>query len=314
MLDPRRLRACLVVMLAAAAPYRALGAQQESVRTATEQSRPGRCAAGLVAVEARGYVPLPNGDVFCPLIADPKGLQSYVSYLRGNAREFATDVGSVGISDAFGLLRFAATRPGDGVQISLTGGVFAQFDLDTHSYDLINADYVIGLPITMRAGDLSARVRVYHQSSHLGDEFLLRSEHPERENLSFEAIEVLVSQDVSALRVYAGGEYYVNREPVALPRKLGHAGVEFRPPASFRFGTLGTARFIAATDVKVVSEDDWTAGVSARAGIEVGRARESGERSRRWSLLYEFYDGPSPYGQFFQSNVRLMGVGAHFTL
>lgn len=314
MLRSRRLRACLVVTLIAAAPHRSLVAQQQSAPEATERSKPGRCAAGLTADETRGYVPLPAGDLFCPLLADPKGLQSYVSYLRGDADEFATDVGSVGVSDGFGLLRFGSTRPGDGVQISLTGGVFAQFDLASHSYDLINADYVIALPITMRTGDFSARARVYHQSSHLGDEFLLRADHPDRENLSFEALDVLLSQDISALRVYAGGEYYVDREPVALPRKLAHGGAEFRPPASLRFGNVGTARFIAAVDVKMVSEREWTTGVSARAGVEIGRARESGAPSRRWSLLYEFYDGPSPYGQFFQDNVRLMGIGVHFTL
>ena len=32
--------------------------------------------------EATGYVPLPRGDVFCPLLADPKGQRSFVSYIR----------------------------------------------------------------------------------------------------------------------------------------------------------------------------------------------------------------------------------------
>jgi hypothetical protein len=154
---------------------------------------------------------------------------------------------------------------------------------------------------------------VYHQSSHLGDEFLLRAERPDRENLSFEAVELLLSQDVGALRLYAGGEQFVDRQPRNLPERLAHGGVELRPPGGLRFGTVGTARLVAATDVKIVAaDDDWNVGVSARAGIEVGRGREGGVPARRWSLLYEFYDGPSPYGQFFQRDVRLMGAGFHF--
>ena len=307
-------RPIAALLLCAAASTPRLAAQETPSDAAVAASRPSLCGAGIPEAEARGYVPLPRGDVFCPLLADPKGVRSFVSYLRGDADEFAEEVGSVGIADVFGLLRFGGRRPGNGVQLSLAGGVFAQFDLGTSSYDLINADYTIGLPLTLRVGGTSARLRVYHQSSHLGDEFLLRSEHPERENLSFESLELLLSQDVAVLRVYAGGEYFLNRNPESLPRKLAHGGVELRPPAALRFGTLGAVRFVAAGDAKAVEDDDeWDVGVSARAGFEIGRAREGGVPSRRWSLLFEFYDGPSPYGQFFQRDVRLMGVGMHFT-
>src|SRR3954466_5918622 len=34
---------------------------------------PSRCAVGIPQDETSGYVPLPRGDVFCPLLADPKG-------------------------------------------------------------------------------------------------------------------------------------------------------------------------------------------------------------------------------------------------
>ena len=55
----------------------------------------------------------------------------------------------------------------------LVGNVYAQFDLNRPSYDLINADYLIGLPLTFRFDRFSGRARLYHQSSHLGDEFVL---------------------------------------------------------------------------------------------------------------------------------------------
>ena len=302
--------ACAIAPLLSAPP---LAAQDES--SMRERALMRGCVPGIPQEEARGFVPLPSSDVFCPLIADPKGVSSFVSYLRGDAEDFATDVGSVGISDSFGFFRFGGSRRGNGVQLGLSGGVFAQFDLGTSSYDLINADYIIGFPLTMRKGGTSARLRVYHQSSHLGDEFLLRSEHIDRENLSFEALEAMLSQDVGPLRLYAGGEYFLNREPRTLPRKLAHGGIELHPGGALRLGTLGAVRLVAAGDVKVVSEaGDWDTGISARAGIEVGRARDGSTSSRRWSLLYEFFDGPSPYGQFFQNDVRLSGVGFHFAL
>src|SRR3954470_9694554 len=82
---------------------------------------PTRCAVGIPESEASGYVPLPRGDVFCPLLADPKGQRSLVSYLRETGDDGDMDLGSVGISDAFGLLRFGGSKPGNGFQVSIAG-------------------------------------------------------------------------------------------------------------------------------------------------------------------------------------------------
>jgi len=278
------------------------------------ESYPARCGAGIPASERAGYAPLPRGDVFCPLLADPKTARSFVVYQRGDAGDFAADIGAVGIADQFGFFRVNGARGGDGVQLGVAGGVFAQFDLGVRSYDLLNADYVIGIPLTLRRGAFSLRARVYHQSSHLGDEFLLRPDPPARENLSFESAELLLSQDAGALRVYVGGEHFFRRAPSTLAARLLHGGAELRPRAGVRLGSVASARFVAGADVKAVRDSAWRAGVNVRAGFEVGRPREGDLAGRRWSLLAEFYDGPSPYGQFHQSHVRLTGVGFHFTL
>jgi hypothetical protein len=192
--------------------------------------------------------------------------------------------------------------------------VFAQFDLATTSYDLLNADYIIGLPVTFRHGWFSTRVRIYHQSSHLGDEYLLREppDRQDRENLSFESLEWLLSADASAFRLYAGGEYLFHRTPDDLEQYVAHGGLELRP--DFRvipLGSLGGFRFVAAGDVKSSGEHDWKPAVSARAGLEYDRAGKT-TAARRWGVYAEFYDGPSPYGQFFREKVRLAGFGFHF--
>jgi hypothetical protein len=284
---------------------------------AAQVPAPTRCAVGIPESEESGYVPLPRGDVFCPLLADPKGQRSFVSYLRERSNDVDIDVGSVGISDAFGLFRFGGSRPGNGFQVSLQGSVFAQFDLDASSYDLINADYVIGIPITMRSSAFSMRFRLYHQSSHLGDEFLLREDNPKfvRENISFEAAEMILSIDGGPFRVYGGGEYLLRRDPSDLERYVAHGGVELRPSRRLvRFGTVAGMRFVAAGDFKASQEQDWKPSVSVRTGFEFDRPRDTDPPSRRWGLLFEAYTGPSPYGQFFRNDVTQIGVGIHFTL
>lgn len=283
------------------------------------QSAPARCGVGIPANEQTGYVPLPRGDVFCPLVADPKASRSFASLLRHESgddlQDAELDIASIGIGDAFGLGRWNGGRPGDGVQFALTAGVFAQFDLGTSSYDMLNADYVVGFPLTIRKGWFSTRLRVYHQSSHLGDEYLLREppDRQDRENLTFEAVEWLLSADGGPLRFYGGGEVLFHREPEELGRYVAHGGAEFRPePRILPLGSLGGFRFVGALDVKSSEEQDWEPAISARGGLEYDRAGGTDATARRWGIFAEFYTGPSPYGQFFREKVRLMGVGVHF--
>ena len=287
----------------------AMGAQ----RAPSAEAYAVRCGASAVASDGTRYVSLPRGDVFCPLLADPKAMRSFVSYQRGDASDFARNIAAVGIADQFAFFRINGAN-GDGVQLGVSGAVFAQFDLAAPSIDLLNADYQIALPLTMRRGGVSSRVRIYHQSSHLGDELLLRPEPPERENLSFEAVDGVVSMDVGFVRVYGGGEHYFGRDPVTLPRSLLHTGFELRPRAMARFGNVVTIRTIGGADLKAVKDSDWRVGVNVRAGLEFARPREGEQTGRRWCLLADFYDGLSPYGQFFTSDIRLVGIGLHFSL
>ncbi|MCC6316727.1 MAG: DUF1207 domain-containing protein [Gemmatimonadaceae bacterium] len=275
-----------------------------------------RCGLRIPSTERSGYVGLPSGDVFCPLLADPKGLHSFLSYQRTiGENDSLSTIGSVGIADQFGIARWNGATPGNGVQLSLAGGVFAQFDLGAPSFDLLNADYVVGVPLTIRRNAFSTRLRVYHQSSHLGDEFLLRAADSGRVNLSFEAAEAILSIEGPLLRLYGGGEWLFNRSPDDLEPVVAHGGAELRTTRSLiSLGTAGGLRPVAAIDLKASQEQDWKPSISIRAGIEFERTRGADPPSRRWSLLFESYTGPSPYGQFFREKIQYMGLGAHFQL
>jgi hypothetical protein len=216
-------------------------------------------------------VGFPEDQIFCPLLADPKEARSFMSFLRGTFRSLddpsgeGTSIASVGIGDSFGLVRFGGPDAGEGVQLDVVGSIFAQFDMGAPSNDLINADYIIGVPLTFRRRGFSLRAKLYHQSSHLGDEYLLRDEEIVRENLSFESVELLVSQELGALRAYVGGERIFRREPDTLPDSLFHTGVEFRT------GRARKVQLLAGVDLKTTELHDWSPGVSARVGMEVGR-------------------------------------------
>src|SRR4029079_7123906 len=273
-----------------------------------------RCGTGVHEGEATGVVLFPHDQIFCPLIADPKEPHSFASLLRGTFRSIGnptgedTTIGAVGLADHFGLVRWGGPSPGEGAQLDVVGSIFAQFGLDTPSNDLINADYIIGLPLTFRRRGFSGRARLYHQSSHLGDEFLLSEEDITRQNLSFEALAFLLSQEIGPLRVYGGAEHLLHREPDTLVERFLHFGAELRT------GRAGSVQTVAGVDLKVTNQEDLSPAISGRAGIQAAHSGAAGHPARIVSLLLEIYNGPSPYGQFFQDDISYVGVGIHFGL
>jgi hypothetical protein len=273
-----------------------------------------RCGTGVHEAEAEGLVLFPQDQIFCQVLADPKEPRSFVSFLRGTFRSLddpsgkGTNIGSVGLGDSFGLVRWGGPSPGDGVQLDVVGSIFAQFDLGTPSSDLINADYIVGLPLTFRRRGFSTRIRLYHQSSHLGDEYLLRASAIERENLSFESVDFLLSQEIGPLRMYGGGERVFRREPDTVAARLFHGGVEFRTARA------GPLQMVGGVDLKTTERHDWSPAISGRVGLEVARSGPGGHPARLVALMLEMYQGPSPYGQFFQDDVSYVGIGLHFGL
>jgi hypothetical protein len=236
-------------------------------------------------------------------------MRSHLTILRGRlpAETRARTVGSVGIADGFGLVRLGGRARGDGVQLGIEGSVLAQFDLGTHSADLLNADYLVGLPITFRRGALSGRLRVWHQSSHLGDEFLAHAgAQVANQGLSFEAVEAIVSDELGPFRVYGGGEHVLEASPSTLARWGGRVGAELR------LGPVLGPRFAAALDVRATEQRGWTPGYSARAGLELAHGEGPAHPPRVMSFLAEYYDGPSPFGQFYGDRSRTFGFGLQF--
>jgi hypothetical protein len=245
---------------------------------------------------------LPIGDVFRPLLADPKQPQFFVSLNRFESSGARYTMAAVGFGETFGLYKFLGSRDGNGLQLSIEGALFAQFNLNTVSYDLVNADYTVGLPATYRYGDNSLRFRFYHQSSHLGDEFLQGFNPPERVNLSFEAVELIYSREWRGWRVYGGGEYLIHKEPVDLKPLSAHWGLEYRGGKPL----VWNGRLIAGVDMKSLEEHDWAIDTSVAAGLEFGHPNPG---QRRLRVMATWYKGFDPHGQFYENEAEYFGLG-----
>jgi hypothetical protein len=140
-----------------------------------------------------------------------------------------------------------------GLQLNLEAGVFMLLDFNSQSAGVIDADYRIGTSVDFRPPapfweHLSLSVGFFHESTHLGDEYVLSAATIQgsgppaanaqlnyRANPSYEAVPVTLSVDVPfgeshlSARGYGGVEKYFDSElPNAMFPSVWKLGAELR--------------------------------------------------------------------------------------
>ena len=248
----------------------------------------------------------PVGDLFEPLVADSKQPAFYMSFYSLSWDLENTTVGAVGFGETIGIYRWADPGDRNGFQFSMSAGVFAQFDMETNSMDVVNADFVVGPALSFREGIFSARARLYHQSSHVGDEYLINNKNAVRDrlNYSYESIELLGALDIGDFRPYAGGEYVVRRDPNDLDRRSMQFGIDYRSEEKI----LLDGRLVGGFDFQTFEQHDWNPSGSLKVGLAYGE-RGCGNRNVRFML--EAYRGYMPFGQNYNLDVYWFGFGVY---
>jgi hypothetical protein len=250
---------------------------------------------------AGGVELFPEPRLFAAPMADPRWPRFAVGYQRYVDDVELRNVAAVSFGESFAVVGGPGPFSGRW-EVGIQGGVFSVFDLDSASFDLINSDFIGAVTTSYRRGRFSGILRVLHQSSHLGDEYLLRS-NVDRVNLSFEEVSALVGCDLfGMLRVAFGGGYIVHREPSDLRPGSVQLNLDFVSPYTFAAGHL---RPVAAVDLQFREETDWSIDRSIVAGLQLEASRSS-----RIGLqgMIEYYGGSSPNGQFYVREIEYVGL------
>ena len=250
---------------------------------------------------------LPHGLLVAPFHADPRWPHFSMAYRQVTLGQ-PSDTGSANMGETFALYRNAAPLDGQW-EISVQAGVFSIFDMSSPSgsADLISADYTVGLLTSYRTGPFSGFLRWHHQSSHLGDEYILNSQPPvNRVNLSFEELDLKLSYELfSWLRIYGGGGILVSRSPSDMNQGTSQVGTELTSPWTF-WG--GKARPVAYADFQANGRSNWDVASSVMTGLQFENARIG---DRRLQVLGEYFYGPSPNGQFYTQKTEWFGLSFH---
>ena len=242
----------------------------------------------------------PRVSLFAPLSADPRWPKFALAYAHYFGDSQFSHVGAAEAGASIAIVQRKARRRGSW-EVGFQGGIFAIFDFGAPSADLVNADYLGGLTFSYSLESFVFFTRIYHQSSHLGDEFLLNNE-VERINFSFEALDAIVSYLPQPwARVYAGTGAIVRVEPSDLERWSIQTGAEFRPVTS---KSKVRVQLLVAADLQLWQQNDWVPDASFVAGATLDPI---GESSYRVDFLLRYYIGRSPNGQFFTERIQTLG-------
>jgi hypothetical protein len=146
---------------------------------------------------------LPELSPFFPtMLAQPHILGYSVGY-RSSDKIFRSSL-PISIGDQFSIYQFKLHTNGH-LYLGIEACVWAIFEAKTKSLSLINADYFIAFPLTYIYRNFSARFRLFHESSHLGDEFLLDHSDIERFNPSMEGLDLSLAYELTDKFVVFGG-------------------------------------------------------------------------------------------------------------
>ncbi len=154
-------------------------------------------------------------------------------------------------------------------------------------------------------GALAVAVRLYHESSHLGDEYADHFAAP-RIDWTREYAMGWVGVPVGPLTV-RGALGWVLHDQLGLRRGLAEAAVDYRS-GDFLVGGM-PARWVGGVDTQSAADVDWQWSTSARVGLELGPMV-----GHRVSFSIVGHTGLSTQRQFYSLRSRYLGGEIRFDL
>jgi Protein of unknown function (DUF1207) len=223
---------------------------------------------------------------------------------RGESRFGSDTEAEVALGENFPLLMLqGGERP---IALGIGSQVYARFSLSDPKSALISHDWVVGVNATAALGRWDITVELYHESSHLGDEYGDR----------FGVNRLDWTREVSAVWVgyRAGGWRVSGSASYVLLDELDLDPPGFAMALDWRGGSLarmldGQIRPLAGIYTEAVGATNWRVSTSAKLGVTIpsGTGRELG-------IALIAHDGLSTQRQFFRAESRYVGMEVRFDL
>lgn len=243
--------------------------------------------------------------LYQPMIANPR----YCGYslgMRFGDQVIGNTVVQFSLGDIFPIFRWTNVWGGGDLQLDIVGCMWAVFSMWEHNNPndeistLVTTDYMGALQLSYAIDNWSFRLRAYHVSSHLGDEFMVKYPDVQRLNPSMEAIDFFTNYQLTeGLRLFAGPGWVFHSDntfkldPFYIEwggelRLLGHKSYYHK-----LYGTPVLAMFFRNWQT-----NHWKLDATYALGYEWSKLQGVG---RKFRILGEYHHGYSE-GQFFKED------------
>jgi hypothetical protein len=226
-----------------------------------------------------------------------------ISARRGDSRFGQEQEGEVVLGENFPLVSLqGGRRP---IVLGFGSQVYGRFSLTDSKSALISTDWVVGINTTAVLSAWALTLEIYHESSHLGDEYGDRFP-ADRLDWTREVLAGWASYGAGVWRVTAGASYVLD-DQLRLPAPGGSLGLDYRGRS--RRGLSGQVRPIAGVFIQADAATNWRVSSSAKLGV----AFAAGD-SHDISLGLIAHDGLSTQRQFFRQESQYIGMELRFDL
>lgn len=241
-------------------------------------------------------------ELFLPLVADPRQVNYTIGYRAGD-KVCGPKCVNFSFGDDFAIFRWLDVFRWHGeLQIGIEAGIWSVFNMAPHpnpggGTELVNTDYYVGIPLEYAINRWSFRLRLYHLSSHLGDEYMVNHPDVVRLNPSYEAVDFYSSfQATDTIRLYAGPGVYLHSDET-FPMKTFY--VQYGTEARFLGHKFYTQKLYGTCFVALHFRNEqflhWNFDGTYRAGYEFSKLQGIG---RKFRFYVGYHQGYSLEGQF----------------
>lgn len=228
-----------------------------------------------------------------------------ISGVLYNETQEGTAVLDVSLGGRVGLLRYGtADKPStgrpQGWQLDMEGAAFPRLNLDA-SWDVDAVDFRFGLPLTYGRDNWQLKFSYYHLSSHMGDEFAIRTgKLGERINFSRDALVLGGSiYPLPAWRWYAEAGWAFHYDDGSQPWEF-QFGIDYAQPGPT---SMAGTPFMAING-HLREDVDYGGNMVLQAGW-----LWRGENDNAVRLGFHYFNGKSNQFQFFDEFEQQVGAG-----
>ena len=194
-------------------------------------------------------------------------------------------------------------------EIGIEIATFTQFifedPLEVFQVNHFNTEYKVGIHYNWKTSEKwSHRLRLYHISAHLGDDFIYRFYiNSYLDNLRiYEVLDFSTAYTSKNWCVY-GTIGFIPHSAYKRKRILGDAGFRWNKPIASK----DWLRWMAAMHIQIEQETKFYPGTRIAAGIELGK-----QGSAPFTIMLDFFHGYIPYSIYDKARISWIGGSMSF--